>query len=196
MKVIGITGPSGSGKTTLAKILKENYSSAVIDADIVARKLSNDSTTEYFKKIVELFGKDILKDNKLNRKEMAYIIYKDKEKRNELNKLTFKYVVRDINKQIKEFKNNNFEYIVVDVPLLYEAKMEKICDVVIAVVAEDMEKVMRICKRDNVTEDIAKGRLKIQNDNEFFVKKADYTIHNDGTIEKMKKTLEEIINKI
>ena len=43
MKVIGITGPSGAGKTTLSTILKSNYSSFIIDADEVARKLSNDN---------------------------------------------------------------------------------------------------------------------------------------------------------
>ena len=48
MKVIGITGPSGAGKTTLSTILKSNYSSFIIDADEVARKLSNDSKTKYF----------------------------------------------------------------------------------------------------------------------------------------------------
>ena len=87
MKVIGITGPSGAGKTTLSTILKSNYSSFIIDADEVARKLSNDSKTKYFEKMVNLFGKKILKDDgKLNRKEIARTIYKNKEKRRALNR--------------------------------------------------------------------------------------------------------------
>ena len=74
--------------------------------------------------------------------------------------------------------------------------MEKICDYVIALVAEDKEKVLRICRRDNISEELAKKRLEIQNNNEFFVSKADFVIHNDGSLEKLEKSLKEIIDKI
>ena len=197
MKVIGITGPSGSGKTTLSSIFKNTYNAIIIDADAVAKKLSNDTTTEYYKEIVKLFGKESLQENQqLNRKKIASIIYTNKEKKEALDKLTFKYVVSDINKQIEKNKKENCKYLGIDVPLLYEAKMEKICDIVIAVVAEDKEKITRICKRDNVSEETAKKRLEIQNNNEFFTSKADFVIHNNGSIEKLKNSFEEIIKQI
>lgn len=197
MKILGITGPSGAGKTTLTTILKNGYNSYTISADEVAKKLSNDNKTPYFKEMVKLFGKDILQeDGKLNRKKIASIIYQNNEKRKSLNNLTFQYVVKDISNQIEKVKNQKYDYIGIDVPLLYEAKMEKICDAVIAVVAEDEEKISRICKRDKISKEIAKKRLEIQNNNEFFAKKANFVIHNDGTIEKLKKSLKEIIEKI
>lgn len=197
MKIIGITGPSGSGKTTLSDLLRKNYKSFVIDADQVARNLSNNPETKYFKAMIKLFGNEVLnEEGKLNRKKIAKIIYNNKEKREALNKLTFHYVVDDINNQIIELENQDYDYIGIDVPLLYEAKMEKICDYVVAVVAEDKKKIMRICQRDNISEELARERLKIQNDNEFFVKKADFVIYNDGTIEKLEKSLKEIVDKI
>ena len=197
MKVIGITGPSGAGKTTLTSILKENYNTYSIDADEVARKLSSDNKTEYFKEMVKLFGKEVVNtDKSLDRKKIASIIYNNQEKRRKLNKLTFYYVVNNINKQIEKETTNDYQFIAIDVPLLYEAKMEKICDIVIAVVAEDEEKILRICKRDNISKEIAKKRLEIQNNNEFFVKKADFVIHNDGSIENLEKSLKEIIEKL
>lgn len=197
MKIIGITGPSGSGKTTLSDLLRKNYKSFVIDADQVARNLSNNPETKYFKAMIKLFGSEVLnEEGKLNRKKIAKIIYNNNEKREALNKLTFQYVVDDINNQIIELENQNYDYIGIDVPLLYEAKMEKICDYVVAVVAEDKKKIMRICQRDNISEELARERLKIQNNNEFFVKKADFVIYNDGTIEKLEKSLKEIVDKI
>lgn len=197
MKIIGITGPSGSGKTTLSKILINKYNSAIIDADAVAKKLSNDTSTEYYKAIVNLFGKEALQENnQLNRKKIALIIYNNKEKKEALDRLTFKYVVDDINKQIEKFKNKNYQYLGIDVPLLYEAKMEKICDYVIAVIAEDSEKIQRICKRDNISEELAKKRLGIQNKNEFYTKKADFVIHNNGSLKKLENSFEEIVKKI
>jgi len=197
MKIIGITGPSGAGKTTLSQILSQKYNAYIIDADEVARKLSDDPSSEYYKERLKLFGKYALKDNgQLDRKKIASIIYKSKEKRRALNKLTFKYVVEDITNQIDHVKNLNYTYLGIDVPLLYEAKMEKICDYVIAVVAEDKDKIKRICNRDNISEELAKKRLEIQNNNEFFAKKADFVIHNDGSIEKLEKILKETIDKI
>lgn len=197
MKILGITGPSGAGKTTLCGIMKKNYNAYIIDADKIARTLSSNPQTEYFKKMVELFGEKVLKeDGKLNRKEIAGIIYNNREKRRALNKLTFKYVVEDVNKQIKNIIKDDFQYVGIDVPLLYEAKMEKICDNVIAVVAEDKEKVLRICARDNISEELARKRLEIQNNNEFFVKKADFVIHNNGTMDNLEQSLKEIMEKI
>lgn len=198
MKVLGITGPSGSGKTTLCSIFKENYNSVVIDADSVARTLSSNPETEYFRKMVELFGEDILnEDGSLKRKEIAVIIYNDPIKREELNKLTFKYVAEDICNQVLELKDSDKEFVVIDVPLLYEAKMENICDKVIAVVAEDREKIFRICNRDNISEEMARKRLDIQNNNEFFISKADFVIYNNGmSMDDLKKSLEEIVSKL
>lgn len=197
MKIIGITGPSGSGKTTVSKIIEEEYNAFIIDADKVAKDLSSNQETTYFRKIIELFGNEILKDDEnLDRLKLAKIIYSDDLKRKALNDLTFKYVVEDILNQIEELRNSNFDYIVIDVPLLYEAKMEKICDTVIAVIAEDSEKIIRICIRDNISQEAAERRLEIQNNNEFFTKKADFVINNDFTIESLIKSLKEIMKKI
>ena len=149
MKVLGITGPSGAGKTTLNTLLGKNYNSYTIDADEVARKLTQDINSDYFKEMVKLFGNEVLKENgELDRKKVASIIYKNKEIRRALNKLTFYYVVKEINQEVEDNKNKNYEYIGIDVPLLYEAKMETICDYVIAVVAEDEEKISRSCKTE------------------------------------------------
>lgn len=197
MKVLGITGSSGSGKTTLCSLIRENYNAFVIDADSVARALSSDTETEYFTEIVKLFGNGVLNvDGSLNRREVANIIYNNHDKREALNLLTFKYVVDDINNQLLGLRKSNFDYIVIDVPLLYEAKMERICDRVIAVIAEDTEKISRICMRDSISENMARQRLGIQNDNDFFVERADFVIHNDGTKENLKRVLKEIIEKI
>ena len=197
MKIIGITGPSGSGKTTLTDLLSKKYNSYTIYADKVARKLTKDTSSEYFKKILKLFGNEILlEDGSLNRKKIATLIYKSDEKRNELNKLTFQYVVKEIIKEIEENKVKNFDYIGIDVPLLYEAKMESLCDYVIAVIAEDEEKILRICKRDNITPEMAMKRLEIQNNNEFFIKNSDFIIYNNGSLKKLENSLKEIIEKI
>ena len=57
MKVIGITGNTGSGKSTISKIIEKNYNGIIIDADRIAREMS-ENQSEYLKEIENQFGKD------------------------------------------------------------------------------------------------------------------------------------------
>lgn len=196
MKIIGITGPSGSGKTTLCSMLERDYNAKIINTDKIARSLSMDTSTEYFKEMAKLFEEALNDDGSLNRAMVAEIIFANDDKREALNRLTFKYVAIEMFKQLESFKNENADIIAIDIPLLYEAKMEDMCDIVIAVIAKDEEKIARICKRDGTTEEVAMKRLGIQNDNEFFLDKADYVINNDKSISNLENSLKEIMDKI
>ncbi len=187
MKVVGVTGSSGSGKTSLSNILKEDYNAYIIDADSIAKKLSKNGTM-YLKEIVNNFGTEIIDEvGELKRKKLAELIYTSNEKRNKLNEITFIYVVDEIKNNIREVNQN--ELIVIDAPLLFESELDKICDFVIGVIAEDELKVKRICKRDNISEKEALNRLSIQKNNDFIIKNSDYVIENNSDIENLKAKL-------
>ena len=177
MKVIGITGSSGSGKSTITKILSEELEAKIINADEVVKQMQ-EKDSEYYRKIVDLFGANILQeDGSLNRKKIAEIIFRDENKKEKLDKLTFKYVVEEIRQQVEKAKE---EYIIIDAPLLIESGLNKICNIVIAVISKKQEQIKRICKRDNIEESIAKLRLEAQRDNEFYKTNADYIVENNG----------------
>lgn len=187
MKIIGITGNSGSGKSTVCEIIKENYNAKIIDADKVAKSLTTPDT-EYFKDIINTFGKSILDENKrLNRKKLADIVFNSKEKKLLLDKLTFKYVVEEIKREIKNVQN--CDYILLDVPLLFESNLDEICDLTIGVIASEDVKIKRIMQRDNISLEKAKSRLNSQSKEKFYIKNCDYIINN-------KEKLNEIINQI
>lgn len=190
MKIIGITGSSGAGKTTICSILKEKYAAHIIDADEIAKRLSRKGTM-YLQAIVEYFGDNIVDANgELKRKELANIIYENEEKRNMLNELTFNYVVQEIKENINKLKDK--ELIVVDAPLLFESNLDKICDMVIGVIATEEDKIERICNRDKISEQTAKKRLNIQKDDEFIKEKSDYIIYNESSIKKLEEEIEKI----
>ena len=177
MKIIGITGSSGSGKSTATKILSQELKAKVINADEIVKQMQEEGT-KYYEKIVELFGKEILqKEGTLNRKKLAEMIFQDKSKREKLDKLTYKYVVEEIKKQVNIAKE---EYIIIDAPLLIESKLNKICNIVIAIISDRQEQIKRICKRDNIEENKARLRLEAQKDNEFYKINADYIVENNG----------------
>ncbi len=195
MKVIGITGSSGSGKTTLSRILNERDDVKVINADKVVRELSVPGT-EYLNAIKETFGPEVfLEDGNLNRKKLAKKIYNDNVARENLNKLTFNYVVKEIISRIINISSEDIKFAIIDAPLLFESKLDRCCDYVIALVADYDLKVKRICKRDNIDEETAKSRLNIQNEDLFYTEKANFVIHN-GENSDLKTEIEKIFKQI
>ena len=197
MKIIGITGRSGSGKSTAAELILSNYNACSINADNIAKELSNDISSEYYASIINLFGKDILlKDNKLDRKKIANIIYNNENYREKLNNLTFKYVKNEINNRINYIKENNYDFIILDVPLLFEAKIESICDIILAIIADEKNLIKRIESRDHTTQEIAKERINIQKCDNFLKSHSDFVIYNNGNINDLKFSLKEIFDNI
>ena len=190
MKIIGITGSSGAGKTTICKILKQKYKAFIIDADEIAKQLSKKGTM-YLNAIIQYFGKNIVDSNgELKRKDLANEIYQNDEKRKKLNELTFNYVVKEIKERIQKLQTEDL--IIIDAPLLFEAELDKICDLVIGVIAKEQEKIERICNRDNINKETAKKRLNIQKDNEYIKEKSDYIIYNESSIEKLEEEIDKL----
>lgn len=192
MKIIGITGVSGSGKTTISKMIQQQCEAEVIDADKIAKDLTQ-GDTEYLQEIVAEFGEKILDENqKLKRQELANIIFEDKAKKERLDKLTQKYVVEEIKRQIEK---SRAQLIILDVPLLYESKLNEICNITIGVIANQQEEINRICARDNITVEQAIARLKNQHNNEFFIENCDYIVENTN-LEKAQEELNKILLKL
>lgn len=188
MKVIGITGSSGAGKSTVCEIIQSLYDVCIINADQVAKDLSQKGSS-YVEGIAHIFGKSILtSDGELNRKKLADFIYHDDKKRKMLNGYTFNHITKQIKQMMAE---TDKEIVVIDAPLLFEAELDKICDASIAIISQKDLQIERICKRDGITEEVAEKRISIQEDNDFFKARCDYVIENNDKIEDVKAQIEE-----
>ena len=196
--IIGITGSSGAGKSTVCEILEEEYQIKVLNADKMAKQLSKKGN-EYLTDIITLFGKEILQENgELDRPKLANIIYNNEEKRRKLNECTFRHIHVALQEEIKKiYTNNQKSIIAIDAPLLFEAKLEDICDLVIAVIAKDEElQIERIIQRDHITREQATRRLQAQMPDEFYTSKSQYVIVNDGKIEDIEEQIKEVLENI
>ena len=194
MKIIGVTGSSGSGKSTVSKMICDELNVKIIDADKIAKKMQKPGN-EYYKKIVELFGKDyLMPDKSLNREKIAKLIFEDGSKKQLLDELTKKYVVEEIKSEIDKMKD---DFIVLDVPLLIESNLNNLCDIVIGVVANYDIKIDRICKRDNIKKENAILRLSSQKTNEFYEENVDYIVENNGgNYDKLLGRIREILQNL
>ena len=101
-----------------------------------------------------------------------------------LNNCTFKYIVKEIKRKIsKELKEDKKAIILIDAPLLFEAKLNEICDIVIGVIAPKEQQLERIVARDNIDYEEALKRILAQKDNEFYIKHCNFIINNDNLFE-------------
>lgn len=180
MTVIGITGQSGSGKSLLAAALaKRGYLHA--DADAIYHDLLE--TSEPMRaELVAAFGDDILHKGKIDRKTLAAKVFGkgNAKKLKALNKITHKYVCRECVRLIRTAKDAGEKGVLLDAPLLIEARLDKLCDLVVCVFAPEAVRLARIAARDGLTEAEALRRLRAQPNAAFYAEKCDFAFYNGG----------------
>ena len=196
MKVIGLTGGTGSGKSVVSKSLAE-AGAVIVDADKIAHEIILKGEPAY-QEIIEYYGTGILdEEGNIIRKKLGEIVFNDKEKLAFLNQCTHKYITAEVKKQIAEAKEEGTATaIIVDAPLLLEAKLETVCDLVWVVYAEPEVRAQRVMARDGITYELAKARIANQKSWEEYKAAADAVIDNSKDISYLEGQLSEILKTL
>lgn len=191
MTVVGLTGQSGSGKSTLAKRL-ESDGYTHIDCDGLAREAVSKGT-ECLGELTAAFGDGILmQGGELNRRKLAQIAFSDKEKLEILNRITHKHIKLLLEKRLCELEKSGCIGCIVDAPTLFEAGVDSLCDVKVAVLARLDIRVSRIMKRDGISHDEAITRCNAQHDDGFYAERCDYVIRNDDDEGKYNEAIDNL----
>ncbi len=205
--ILGITGSFGSGKTTVARMFG-SFGAQIIDADKLAHRYISLESSAY-KKIIDIFGKGILKKNRIiDRGKLARIAFNNKNLLLRLNNIIHPQVIRIIKSKIKLSRS---KVVVLDAPLLLEAGLKKIVDKLIVVKITRVKQIKRIKNKPRTffdgkvlrkykkvrgktspsKADILK-RIKYQIPLQRKIRLADFVIDNSGSIQKTKKQVERI----
>lgn len=191
MHIIGLTGGIASGKSLVSHFLEEHYQLVLIDADHLARQ-AVEKGTPGLEKIVEIFGEVVLQDDgNLNRKALGKIIAEDDWAKTKLEAIVHPQVESLYQKQIKDHQKRGTKLIIYDCPLLFEANLENSVDEIFLVVADEAIRVKRIINRDQVTEDLAFKKIRMQMSDGEKEKRADLIIENNGSIDDLLTTLSQ-----
>ncbi|HRZ97157.1 MAG TPA: dephospho-CoA kinase [Paludibacter sp.] len=189
--IIGITGGIGSGKTTFANILRKN-GYFVYDSDVEAKKLQNENAV-LRNKLIETFGADIYKSNELDRKKLASIVFGNPELLQKLNSIVHPAVLENF-LHWKEFHTKE-KCLFLESALLFESKFNLLTDKIILITASEHVRIKRVMKRDDISDEQVKLRIKNQQlDNDKY-KLVDVIINTDEG-SPSQNSMNEILSKL
>ena len=191
---IGVTGNIGSGKTTLVKLF-DRSKTFIFNADKEAKKhLKKHSVLQ--KKIINIFGNQIVTGTYLDFKKLAEVAFQNKKNQQILNGIIWPEISLLIEYALREAKNENINYFVVDAALLFEANFNHFFDYIILVTAEKKIRLNRALKRNTLDLSQIKKRMSLQMSDEEKIKSSNFIIYNNGNKEELKKEFQKILKKI
>jgi dephospho-CoA kinase len=174
MLKIGITGGIGSGKSTVAKVF-EVLGIPVYNADVAAKRLMNEDEA-LKEKIKQQFGNDAYKNEKLDNKYLAQIVFSSEEKLELLNSIVHPATINDANAWM--LKQSAY-YTLKEAALLFESGAAEFLDYVIGVTAPAPLRLQRVMQRDKSSREEVMARMNKQMDEEIKMKLCNFIIIND-----------------
>lgn len=173
MKIVGITGGIGSGKTTVAKMFQELGVPLYI-ADDRAKVLMNSSEV-IKRKLTAVFGKEAYIDNKINRSFLASKIFENSDLLKQMNAIVHPEVGFDFERWKKK---QNSVYVLKEAAIIFENDLASQYDFIITVVADLEQRIARVIKRDDTTEEKVLAIVKNQLTDKEKADQSDFVIIN------------------
>lgn len=185
---VGLTGGIGSGKSEVARLLAE-HGAYVVDSDVLAREVVAPGTPG-LAAVVEAFGPGILDANgALDRAALAAVVFDDPEARARLNAIVHPLVGAAAAERYAAAPAD--AVLVHDVPLLVEAGMVPLFDVVVVVDAPDDVRLRRLVGR-GMSEADARARMAAQATREERNSAATHVVPNAGGLDDLRERVAEL----
>lgn len=187
--IIGITGGLATGKSTVADMFVAR-GAVKIDADAIAHDVL-EKDAGVIKSVIAAFGDDIVAAGKIDRRKLAARVFSDKDGLARLSNIMHPAIIRGMNETLSVIKEGT---VVIDAPLLIEAGLTGMVDVVVLVTASRDTQIKRATER-GISKDEAEAIIANQMPLSEKEKLADHIIDSDKEIDTTKKGVDGIWKK-
>ncbi len=186
---IALTGGIATGKSSVCSILKL-YGYHVIDADVIAKKALHDNKEQ----IMQLFGKEYITNNKVDRKKLSDLIFSDKSQREKLENLLHPIIRKNIKQESLNREKFNVPYII-EIPLFFDkGGYNWIKKNILVYTPKDIQ-LKRLINRSNISKSKAIKMINSQMDIDEKLKLADFVIDNSKDLKHLQCETQRAIDE-
>ncbi len=177
--VIGLTGNIGSGKSTVLRML-ERLGAKAIDADDLVHEVMRKGTPVW-RSVVDSFGEDILaSDGEIDRKKLGSLVFSNHEALERLEDIVHPATETRFREMVQHSEES---VIAVEAVKIIDSGIYPELDALWLVTCPESERLDRLLRTRDVTEEDVKRRLRAQLPSEKQAALADVVIDNGGTSE-------------
>ncbi len=194
-KVIGLTGGIASGKTTIINFLKK-IKIPTHESDKEVKKLYKNPSKEFLSILKKIGLKKTIDGERINKRKIREEVFASVKKRKSLEKFIHKKIKITRDKFLKNQKLKKSKIVFLDIPLLFEKKLEKICDYTVLLCAKEKIRRNRAIKRKGMNKKILDGIINSQLKDSVKRKKANFVINSNKSKKKCFDEIKKIINLI
>jgi dephospho-CoA kinase len=170
---LGVTGGIGSGKTTVCKVFSV-LGIPVFSADDEAKRIQ-ESDRDLQLKINSFAGRDLFPEGKLDRTELARLIFSNKELLEKVNSVVHPAVFQVFREWVIK---QNTPYSIMDAAILFESGAFRMMDRIVTVVTPIEERIERLVRSKRLSREQVIERIKNQIDDESRISRSDFVIFN------------------
>jgi len=191
VRTLGLTGGVGMGKSTAADLLAHR-GVAVVDTDLIARQVVEPGQPA-LEQVKVTFGEAFVNaDGRLDREEMARLVFADAAARRQLEEILHPAVHAVWRRQVNIWRSQGRPLAVVMIPLLFETQTADWFDVTLCVACTAGTQRERLLARGWNPQQIQQ-RLQAQLPIERKMELADYVVWTEGGLDVLEEQLDRII---
>ena len=159
--VVALTGGIACGKSTVAQMLRE-CGAYIVDADEISRGLTAPGGAG-LKEVRRVFGPEVFApDGTLNRAALGQIVFGNDGARQKLNAALHPLIRQEMERQARAGMECGAQVVVLDVPLLFEAGMQDMAQLVACVHCPEEIQILRMKSRNGYSREEAISRIRSQ----------------------------------
>ena len=188
MLKVALVGNIASGKSTVEKALQTS-GYVVLDTDKVCHELLTcDEVSKEFSSF------DVFENGIISREKLGKLVFANVELKKRLEDILYPMVRLRIAEFFEQYNAESLVFVAI--PLLFESGMVNLFDKIVFVYCDDDIRLKRLTARNNYTEEYAKIRMGAQQSQDEKIKKSDYVIYNNSTIEALDRCVDSVVNEL